>query len=109
MIAVLSTFIVSGLLHVHIIIVAFNDTHDIMPTFAFFLLHGIACCIETHWRIRLPAPLGWLVTHSFLLITLPLCMGPYTRRGPAFFSHNPPPLFDSEWVPNLPVPNSCLL
>jgi hypothetical protein len=106
--AALATFTVSGLLHAHIALVLFHDTQSIVTTFTFFLLHGIVCCVEKHLAIRLPAPLGWLATYSFLLITLPLCMGPSARQGPAFFNLNHPPLFDVQWIPKLPIPSSCL-
>ncbi len=107
-IASLATFIVSGLLHVHVAIIAFNDTQSILPTFGFFFLHGILCCAESYLPVPLPAPLGWLMTHLILFITLPLFTGPSTRQGPAFFSLNPPPFFDAPWLPQLPIPNSCL-
>ncbi|CAF3608706.1 unnamed protein product [Rotaria socialis] len=108
MLAAMTTFIVSGLLHVHVNLVILNDTRTIIPTFAFFFLNGVACCIEKRMAIRLPAPLGWFLTHCFLLITLPLSMGPYARQGPIYFEQNLPPLFDSKWIPKLPVPDICL-
>ena len=107
-IAALTTFIFSGLLHAHIASVLINDTQSIVSTFTFFLLQGIACCLEKHLVIRLPAPLGWLATYLFLLVTIPLCMAPYTRLGPAYFDLNHPLLFDAQWLPKLPIPKSCL-
>jgi hypothetical protein len=42
----LTTFVVSGLLHVHIGIAVFNDPLSVnYSTFLFFLLHGIACSL----------------------------------------------------------------
>jgi hypothetical protein len=106
-IVALITFIVSGLLHVHIVFIVFNDTSSALPTFAFFLLQGIACCIETYTKIQLPQPLGSLVTHTFLLITAPMCIGIYTREGNAYFTTNVPPLYGHQWIPKLPVPSVC--
>jgi len=108
LIASLLTFSVSGLLHAHIVLIDFNVTQSILPTFGFFFLHGILCCVESYLPIRLPAPLGWLITHLVLFFTLPLCTSPYTRQGPAYFVHNPPPFFNASWLPKLPIPNSCL-
>lgn len=107
MIAAMATFIVSGLLHVHINLVILNDTRAIMPTFTFFFLHGVACCMEKYLSIRLPAFLGWLLTNCFILLTLPLCTLSYSRQGSTYFEQNLPPLFDSEWLPKLPVPSYC--
>ena len=107
-IASLVTFIISGLLHAHIVLIDFNGRQSIWPTFGFFFLHGILCCAESYWRIRLPAPVGWLVTHLILFFTLPLCMSPYTRQGPAYFARNPPPFLNASWIPKLPIPNACL-
>lgn len=104
MLAAMATFIFSGLLHVHANLVLLNDTRTIIPTFAFFFLNGIACCIETYMAIRLPAPLGWFLTHCILFLTLPLSTGPYARQGPIYFEQNLPPLFDSKWIPKLPIP-----
>ena len=108
LIAAMITFIISGLLHAHIVLVDFNGTQSILPTFGFFFLHGILCCAEAYFTIRLSAPVGWLVTHLVLFVTLPLCMSPYTRRGAAYFARNPPALLDAPWLPKLPIPNSCL-
>lgn len=106
-IAALTTFAVSGLLHVHNVVVAFHDPRAIVPTFAFFFLHGLACSAERYLKIRLPAPLGWLVTFLFLIVTTPLVFGPFSRRGGAFFAANPPPLANVHWMPKLPLPNFC--
>ena len=107
-IASLVTFSVSGLLHAHIVLIDFSGTQSILPTFGFFFLDGILCYVESYLAIRLPAPLGWLLTHSILFFTLPLCMSPYTRQGPAYFARNPPPFLNASWLPKLPIPNSCL-
>ena len=106
--AVLTTFLISGLLHAHIALVIFDDTQAIWITLAFFLMHGILCCAESYLAFPLPAPWGWLVTHLILFFTLPLATGPSTRNGPAFFKDNPPPFFDAPWLPQLPIPNTCL-
>ena len=78
------TFIVSGLLHVHIVFVVFNDTSAALPTFAFFLLHSNACCIEAHIGIRLPQPFGSLATNIFLLLTASMGIALFTREGAYF-------------------------
>lgn len=107
-IAALAAFIFSGLLHAHIALVVLNDTQAVWTTLAFFVLHGILCCAESYLSIPLPAPLGWFLTHMILFFTLPLCTGPSTRNGPAFFKNSPPPLFDAPWLPQLPIPKTCL-
>ena len=108
MIASLVTFIISGLLHAHIALVVFDDKRAILPTFGFFVLHGILCCSESALPFRLPAALGWILTHLILFLTLPLCTNPSSRHGPLFFRNNPPPLFDVPWLPQLPIPTTCL-
>ena len=108
LIASLVVFSVSGLMHAHIFFIDFNGAYSVWPTFGFFFLHGILCCTESYLSIRLPAPLGWLMTYSILYFTLPLCTGPYTRQGPAYFLRNPPPFLDATWLPKLPIPNTCL-
>ena len=108
MVASLVVFIVSGLLHAHIALILFNDTDSIVSTFWFFLLHGFLCCIESYLPVRLPAPVGWFVTHTLLVLTLPFATGPSTKQGPVFFKNSPPAFFDAPWVPRLPVPNTCL-
>ncbi|CAF1261783.1 unnamed protein product [Rotaria sp. Silwood1] len=105
-IAALIVFILSGLLHVHLVLIAFNDTRYIVPTFVFFLLHGIACCVEVHLPIHVPSYLGWLMTHIFLLVTAPLAMGPYITKQ-EFFIRHVPPFFGNKWIPKLPIPKYC--
>jgi hypothetical protein len=102
----LITFIVSGLLHVHIVLVVFNDTSSALPTFAFFVVNSIACCIEAYMDIQLSQPFGSLVTHFFLLLTAPMCIGLYTREA-AYFPVNVPPLYGNQWIPKLPIPSVC--
>ncbi|CAF3185706.1 unnamed protein product [Rotaria sp. Silwood2] len=106
-IAALITFIISGLIHVHICFVGFNDTSSLFPTFMFFFLHGIACSLETNMKIKLPEHAGWLITHAFLLITSPLMLRPLIKKGCPFLMLNPPPLINIEWIPKLSVPNFC--
>jgi hypothetical protein len=105
--ASLITFLVSGLLHVHLALVAFKDVQPAISNIAFFLLHGIACAIEANIGFQLPTPLAWLLTQSFLLATASLQIGPFTRIGPEFYAINPSILYDQKWVPKLPVPNYC--
>ena len=106
-IASLATFIISGLLHAHGVAVTYNSLPVALPTLAFFVVHGILCCVESYLSIRLPAPVGWLMTHSVLFVTLPLMMGAHTRQGAAYFGNNPPPFLDAPWLPKLPVPSYC--
>ena len=99
-VAAFMPFILSDLLHVHLVLVAFNDTRYILPTFSFFLLHGIACALEVHLPIRLPSYLGWFVTHLFLLVTAPLAIEPYIKSQEFFICHVPP-LFNNRWISRL--------
>jgi len=104
MIAALTSFTLSGLLHAHVAVAAFGASSP-LPSLTFFLLQGAACCAETFWSINLPKPIGILVTHMFLLVTAPLYIGLFTRAGPNFFALNPPQLLNAVWLPQLPVPN----
>jgi hypothetical protein len=108
LIGALTTFIVSGLFHVHIAFVAFDDISHLFPTFMFFLIHGIACCLEANITIQFSEYIGWLITHTFLLLTAPMVLEPFINKGFPFFVVHPPPLFHIEWLPKLPVPNFCL-
>ena len=103
--AALATFVVSGLFHVHIVLAVFDDMSFAIPTFLFFLIHGVACCVETQVKVQVPEHVGWLLTHAFILLTAPMMLRPFTSKDLLFFRMNPPPLLDSEWIPRLPV--SC--
>lgn len=103
----LTTFVISGLLHVHIAFSTFDDLSSLFPTFMFFFLHGIACYLEANMNIQLPEHVGWLGTHAFLLITSPLMIRPFIKEGSPFLMLNPPPLISNEWIPKLSVPNFC--
>ncbi|CAF1396132.1 unnamed protein product [Rotaria sordida] len=102
----LASFIMSGILHVHVAVAGFGTSSPLSP-FLFFLLQGIACCIEVMCPFTPPKLLGILLTHGFLLITAPLYVGLFTRAGPEFYEFNKPLLFDATWFPKLPVPNFC--
>lgn len=102
----LLTFIVSGLLHVHLVFIVFNDTSSAYSTFGFFLINGVACCIENYLKIRFPQPFGSLFTHFFLLLTAPMFVSLYTRE-PEYFPVNIPPLYGNPWIPKFPIPNIC--
>ena len=104
-IGALASFIVSGLLHAHVASAAFGAS-PFLP-FMFFLLHGIACCVEVMCPFTPPKFAGILLTQAFLLITGPFYIGLFTRAGSEFYETNKPPLLNSTWVPNLPVPNFC--
>jgi hypothetical protein len=103
----LTTFIISGLIHAHIAYLLLDDLSSVFPAFMFFILHGIACCFEANMKLELPEHVGWLMTHAFLMCTAPLILAPFLKEGSPFFTVNPPPLFDTEWIPKLPVPNFC--
>jgi hypothetical protein len=107
-IASLTAFLVSGLLHVHLALVTFNDSQPAISNMIFFLLHGVACTVEVHTPFRVLIPLSWLFTQLFLLATASLQIGPFTKVGPEFYAVNTPPLFKQKWIPKLPVPNFCL-
>ena len=104
--AALATFTVSGLLHVHIVTVLFGDISYVVPTFLFFILHGIACCLEKHFQPQCMEHVAWFMTHFFLLWTSPLILRPFLIEK-SFFNLNPPPLFDVSWIPQLPIPKFC--
>ncbi len=106
MIGALASFIMSGLLHAHVAVTGFGAGSP-LPSFLFFILQGIACCVEAKCPFTLPKPLGIVLTHAFLLVTAPLYIGLFTRAGPDFYEFNKPPLFDVTWFPKLPVPNFC--
>ncbi|CAF1462679.1 unnamed protein product [Adineta steineri] len=106
-ISALITFIISGLMHVHVAFVIFDDLSTLFPTFCFFFLHGIACCVEANTNMQFDDHVRWVLTHTFLLITAPLMIGPFIKEGSVFLKLNPPPLFDNEWIPKLPLPNFC--
>lgn len=107
-IGALSTFIISGILHVHVWYTAFNGEASMFSAFMFFLLHGIACSIEANLKMKIPKPIGWIITQTFLLITSPLLIKPFIQKGSSFVLLNPPPLINAEWIPKLPVPRFCL-
>jgi hypothetical protein len=103
----LTTFIVSGLLHVHIAYVVFDDNSSLFSTFMFFFLHGIVCSLEANTNFQFPEHVRWLLTHAFLLLTSPIILGPFLKAGSTFLIQHPPPLINVEWIPKLPVPNFC--
>lgn len=106
-ISALLVFIVSGLLHIHLAYINFQDHRAAASNMLFFLLHGVACTIEAHIPFRLPAPVTCLLTQIFILATIYLQIGPFTKLGPDYYLVNAPPLFDLKWIPALSVPNFC--
>ncbi|CAF3592520.1 unnamed protein product [Rotaria sp. Silwood1] len=100
-------FIISGLFHVHIVFIVFNEPSSALPTFACFFLNGIACCIEAHLAIKLPPLLGWLVTHSVLFVTAPMCLGTFARDKSVFFGLDGLSTYGDQWISKLPMPKSC--
>lgn len=102
----LITFIISGLLHVHIVFAVFNDNSSALSTFMFFFINGIACCVEAYIGIQLAQPFASLMTHIFLLLTVPMCIGPFIQDS-AFLTASRPLFYGSAWIPKLPVPKIC--
>ena len=105
--AAILTFMVSGIFHAHIVMVIFNDLSSALPAFVFFLIHGIACAFEKHFRLKCPEHVGCLMTHSFLWITTPIFFKPLIQQKFAFIINHPPPLADAIWFPKLPLPDFC--
>ncbi|CAF1041825.1 unnamed protein product [Rotaria magnacalcarata] len=103
----LITFIISGLLHVHIAIVVLNDVPSVLPTFACFFLNGIACCVERFLPNKLPPILEWLITHCVLLITAPMCLGSFARDQSVFFGIDALSSYVDQWILVLPIPTIC--
>ncbi|CAF3021413.1 unnamed protein product [Rotaria socialis] len=103
----LITFIISGLLHIHIAIVVLNDVSSALSTFACFFLNGIACCIEGFLPNKLPPILGWLITHCVLLITAPMCIGSFARDQSVFFAIDALSSCVDQWILALPSPKMC--
>ena len=104
--AALMSFLMSGLLHGHVAMAGFGVSSP-LPAFLFFLLQGIACFVEVNCPFTPPKPVKCLLTQGFLLITAPLYLGLFTRAGPKFYELNKPLLYDSPWIPKIPVPNFC--
>jgi len=73
----------------------------------FFFLHGLVCSFEAKIKIQLPEYISWLGTHIFLLLTAPLMLEPFMKKGSPFLMLNPPPLFSVEWISKLSLPNFC--
>ena len=107
-IAGLTTFVVSGLLHIHIAFIIFGGTSFLLSTFLLFLIHGLACSLETKVKIQFPKYIQLLLTFIFLLLTAPLSFEPSLRKESPFLLKNPPPLYNVNWIPKLPVPCFCL-
>lgn len=105
-VAAFSSFLMSGLLHGHVALAGFGVSSP-FPAFLFFLLQGIACCIEVKCPFSPPKFVQWILTQSFLLVTSPLYLGLFTRVGPKFFELNRPMFYDESWMPKFPVPNFC--
>ena len=105
--AALITFIVSGLFHVHMVFVASADVEHLFPTFIFFFLHGVACYLEGYIPNQFPVLLRWLLTNAFLLLTGPLVLDPFIKKGFPFLVVHPPPLSYFPWLPQLPTLNFC--
>ncbi|CAF1139175.1 unnamed protein product [Rotaria sordida] len=95
-IAGLTTFLISSLLHVHIVVVSFHDLSYVFYTFIFFVLHGIVCGLEANMKIQFPEHVGWLLTHTFLLLTASFILGPLILKGSPFFMLHPPPFYNNK-------------
>lgn len=104
--AAVASFVASGLLHGHVAVAAMGASSP-LPSFMFFVLHGLACCVETICPFAVPKPIGIILTHAFLLATAPLYAGLFTRAGPVYYETSEPPLLEATWFPKLPLPNFC--
>eukprot|EP01128_Nolandella_sp_AFSM9_P007445 TRINITY_DN407_c2_g1_i1.p1 TRINITY_DN407_c2_g1~~TRINITY_DN407_c2_g1_i1.p1 ORF type:complete len:344 (-),score=74.89 TRINITY_DN407_c2_g1_i1:54-1046(-) len=75
-VAIFAVFLESALLHVYAIYCALGSEH-LLPTFTFFILHGIITLLEPKLRISsLPSAVGFLWTYGIIVSTLPLYLGP---------------------------------
>eukprot|EP00012_Vannella_robusta_P004414 CAMPEP_0206192072 /NCGR_PEP_ID=MMETSP0166-20121206/5735_1 /ASSEMBLY_ACC=CAM_ASM_000260 /TAXON_ID=95228 /ORGANISM="Vannella robusta, Strain DIVA3 518/3/11/1/6" /LENGTH=293 /DNA_ID=CAMNT_0053608487 /DNA_START=1023 /DNA_END=1904 /DNA_ORIENTATION=+ len=98
-IAGLSSFAMSGILHMYVIIATFGVGYEVR-TLSFFLIHGIACSVDAYFHSKrprgsslLPLPLSIFITLAFVAITTPL----YTR--PLIY---PSMIGDSPWSKMVP-------
>ena len=103
----LFTFTVSGLLHVHIVLIVFDERSSVLTTFACFFLNGVGCCIEANLPVKLPPLVAWLVTLTILFFTAPLCLGPFARDKSVFFEADALSSFGDRWLSELPAPQFC--
>jgi D-alanyl-lipoteichoic acid acyltransferase DltB (MBOAT superfamily) len=78
--AVLTTFVVSGLAHEFLIIAALGRTHGQM--LAFFTLQGLAFLVPPRLTRSLPRALAWALHMSWLIITAPLFLEPIFQVVP---------------------------
>jgi len=102
--AALGSFIVSGLLHLHVAKVGFNGDH-LISSFSFFLIQGMACTFQDTlgWN-QLPRPISILATNALILLSYPLYPGLFLYQFPSWFRNNP-----AQHVPpfHLPIPDYC--
>ena len=105
-VAAFSSFVISAILHGHVALAGFGAKSPV-PACLFFLLQGVACCVEAKCPFSPPKACKWIFTQGFLLLSAPLYLGLFTRVGPQFFEFNRPMFFDAAWAPKLPVPNFC--
>jgi len=101
------TFIISGFMHFHIAFLLFNDRSILFSTFFFFFLHGFVCSIESNVNLQYSEHVRWFLTQIFLLSTTPLLLKPFIIYDWKFLRFNPPPLFNSSWIPQLTIPTFC--
>ena len=104
-IAALSSFIMSGILHVYVIYITFGPGYE-LRSFSFFVIHGIICVLES---FILPRKSSFLLniiriifTLSFVVITTPI----YTRPllYPSMIGDTPwkiVPIFMEPYLPRL--------
>jgi Membrane bound O-acyl transferase family len=104
-VAAITSFAVSGLLHLHVAHAVF--TQGTATAFAFFVIHGVACVVDVKLKWKSwPKPIGWAANMGLMAITLPLYLGLFVRASPAWLVNNPL----SVTVPphlKLPVPAIC--
>jgi len=81
--ALLATFVLSGVAHEYLVIAALGDTHGEM--LAFFGLQG--AYVWLNWRLerdagRWPPLVGWALNLVFLILTAPLFLNPVLEAVP---------------------------
>lgn len=97
--AALSSFVMSGILHVYVVYITFGPGYELY-TLLFFLIHGIICCFEAKIKkasgMWIPIPFSIFYTLLIVSITTPI----YTR--PLMF----PTMLNSPWesLPSFIVP-----
>jgi hypothetical protein len=81
--AAMSVFVLSGLLHDYLNLVAFHQAS--LANTLFFTVHGVACSAQVYLEKRYPGlrswpkPAAWALNSVFFLATAPIFFWPYVR------------------------------